>query len=396
MDNLPAPLQNFYEGDFRAADGKIAAGRVAETTAERHQFWNYWQDYVKPFKVDPFLLKTPFATKVRLATGFAERVRSGYYGNGNRVTCGRVQTALRAITQTCQLDHGQSPLHINKNEYLRPLTLLFSSYRREDPVPVPELAAPVSLVEQMFEQNTMDGTLPKAHAVADFGLIAFYYLLRIGEYTHKRRNGTTRTVQFRFKDVAFKKGNSILPRNAPLLVLLTATSATLKLSNQKNGIRGSLIHRSSNSVRQKYCPVKALARRFHTLRQNNADPDTLLSTYWDGGGKHQLQPDDMLEAIRVAAIQLKLETQGIPATRLGTHSLRAGGAMALKLAGADRDDIKKFGRWSSDTFLIYIHDQIATYQEGWTDKMAQHHDFFNLEGAFSTLTILQTDANNAT
>lgn len=102
----------------------------------------------------------------------------------------------------------------------------------------------------------------------------------------------------------------------------------------------------------------------------------------------------MLEAIRIASIQLKLELKGIPSSRLGTHSLRAGGAMALKLSGADRDDIKKFGRWSSDTFLIYIHDQIATYQEGWTDLMAKHHDFFNLEGAFSTLSILTPNKNN--
>ena len=65
--------------------------------------------------------------------------------------------------------------------------------------------------------------------------------------------------------------------------------------------------------------------------------------------------------------------------------------MALKFAGADRDDIKKFGRWTSDTFLLYIHDQIAAYQEGWTEKMATDRDFFNLEGAFSSLQLIQTE-----
>ena len=56
--------------------------------------------------------------------------------------------------------------------------------------------------------------------------------------------------------------------------------------------------------------------------------------------------------------------------------------MALKMPGADRDDIKKMGRWSSDTFLIYIHDQIAEFSEGWTKKMATPRSYFNLEGAF--------------
>ena len=56
--------------------------------------------------------------------------------------------------------------------------------------------------------------------------------------------------------------------------------------------------------------------------------------------------------------------------------------MALKFAGADRDDIKKMGRWSSDTWLVYIHDQIAEYSEGWTKKMDIPRSYFNLEGAF--------------
>ena len=36
--------------------------------------------------------------------------------------------------------------------------------------------------------------------------------------------------------------------------------------------------------------------------------------------------------------------------------------MALNFSGADRNDIKNIGRWSSDTFLIYIHGQIAKYK----------------------------------
>ena len=56
--------------------------------------------------------------------------------------------------------------------------------------------------------------------------------------------------------------------------------------------------------------------------------------------------------------------------------------MALKFAGANRDNIKKMGRWSGDTFLIYIHDQIVEYSEGWINKMTTLWSYFNLEGAF--------------
>jgi hypothetical protein len=46
---------------------------------------------------------------------------------------------------------------------------------------------------------------------------------------------------------------------------------------------------------------------------------------------------------------------GFTAAFVSSHSLRAGGAMAMKLNGEDRDTIRKQqGRWlgSSDTFLV--------------------------------------------
>lgn len=43
------------------------------------------------------------------------------------------------------------------------------------------------------------------------------------------------------------------------------------------------------------------------------------------------------------------------------HSLRAGGGamMALKLTGYNDSDIQKFGRWTSNTWQMYIHSQIG-------------------------------------
>ena len=62
--------------------------------------------------------------------------------------------------------------------------------------------------------------------------------------------------------------------------------------------------------------------------------------------------------------------------------MRVRGAMSLKCYGADRDDINNMGRWSSNTLLIYIHDQIAEYREGWKEKMAKEQSHYNLEGSF--------------
>ncbi len=56
---------------------------------------------------------------------------------------------------------------------------------------------------------------------------------------------------------------------------------------------------------------------------------------------------------------LGLDKAGIDTDLIGAHSLRAGGAMALKLMGGSDTVIMKQGRWSGLTFLMYIHNQIA-------------------------------------
>lgn len=107
-----------------------------------------------------------------------------------------------------------------------------------------------------------------------------------------------------------------------------------------------------------------------------------MSSFWDHINQSHVTVDDMRIAIRRAVITLQLYKYGFLPSRVGTYSFRVGGTMALKFSGADRDDIKNLGCWSSDTFLIYIHDQIAEYSEGWLKKMAKPGVFFYLEGAY--------------
>jgi hypothetical protein len=81
-------------------------------------------------------------------------------------------------------------------------------------------------------------------AVGDLSLVAFYYLLRIGEYTIKgNRNETKQTVQFKREDITFFKKNRrgqlrCLPRDAADDLIATADGATLKLDNKKTGGKG--------------------------------------------------------------------------------------------------------------------------------------------------------------
>jgi hypothetical protein len=54
--------------------------------------------------------------------------------------------------------------------------------------------------------------------------------------------------------------------------------------------------------------------------------------------------------------------------------------MTMKLNGEDRDTIRKEGRWSSDTFLMCVHEQIGAFSTGVSKHMSRHIPFINLKG----------------
>ena len=51
--------------------------------------------------------------------------------------------------------------------------------------------------------------------------------------------------------------------------------------------------------------------------------------------------------------------------------------MAMKLNGVDSITIKKHGRWSSNTFLDYIQEQIGALTAGVATQMSRYIPFYN-------------------
>jgi len=142
--------------------------------------------------------------------------------------------------------------------------------------------------------------------------------------------------------MTFKKGNTIIPQDVSVEDLMQVTGATLRLSNQKNGACGALIHRSA--MEGGYCPVRALVQRFLHLCNHHATLDTIISAYWDHLGSGNVTDVDIRRTVKRAVLKLDLAKNEITEGRVGTYSLCAGGAMAIKFAGGNRDDIKKMGR----------------------------------------------------
>ena len=222
----------------------------------------------------------------------------------------------------------------------------------------------------------------KYEAIGDLAIIAFYYLLRSGEYTKPRkvkRNGkmvhATRTVQFRVQDIGFWKDGRILPQKSDLATLVLADAATLKITNQKNGRTGQTLHHESTGAKG---AVAALAKQVHHILSNGGSESHLLCDVWQNKAWTSVTSSDMVQAVRTAATALKLQERGINPDMIGLHSLHAGGAMALKIMGESNSSIQKFGRWTSDTWMMYIHSQISQLYKGVAQKMSTPITFHNI------------------
>ena len=255
---------------------------------------------------------------------------------------------------------------------------MLEGYRRVDPAPSRKLAVPISVVHYIIRKAAHFNT-PRQRAIANLCTIAFYYLLRAGEYSYTGKEAV-RTIPFSLQDVTFSRGSYVIPITSTLKELYKADKATLRIQNQKNGEKDDPITQWANGKHDD--PVKALARHTHMLWHATHDPTTTLSTFVDPKGqtKH-IRSSAITAAVKEAARELNLAKQGIPPEQVSSHSLRAGGAMALYLNGADEVTIKKQGRWKSSAFLSYVHAQIAFLSKGLSTLMSTPIPFYNVIAA---------------
>jgi hypothetical protein len=266
---------------------------------------------------------------------------------------------------------------------------MVEGYRRLDPPTTPQLAVPVAVPNACFTSSTAS-TDPLIKASGCLILIAFYFLLRVGEYTKPRtivRNGATvsatRTVQFMVGNVGFFKDGKIISRSSSLHILLSCDAAMLKINNQKNGRMGDTIHQQA--INKACCPIKALAMQVHDILSSGGTDNTLLCEVLVNDAFVAIESKMIIDLVRNAAKELSLSDVAIDPDLLGSHSLRAGGAMALKLHGYDDTTIMKMGRWTSLTFLQYIHNQIAHLSDDISKKMSEPLPFLNIAAIEGTL-----------
>ncbi len=160
--------------------------------------------------VDPYLQDTLFSKQIRLLSRFTAQVRTGYYGKGNQVKNCTVSSALTAIGHTIALACDSNPTKVVGLECLLPrLQVMLDGYQKGEPPTWKKLPVQADVPELLVETAYQPGKPAQQQATADLTMIAFNYLLRVGEYTVKgSKNSTKQTVQFKYEEVSFFKKNT--------------------------------------------------------------------------------------------------------------------------------------------------------------------------------------------
>ena len=365
LANAPRAARDVFYRDLRISQQTVRRGVVRGTQQRTDAQWNLWLDYCSELRIDPLL---PYSDPVPFLQNFATQYRRRKGPSGDPVRAGTVSGAIRSVGQTMASMGSKDCRKDSTGALDFRLSRMFRAYGRQDPPPNRVKPIPISLIRRIA--NRSDNGTAKDRAVADMIIIAFFFLLRPGEYTGTENDDTP----FRFQDIQLCIGQLVIPLlTSTNAQLWAATSVSLTFTTQKNGVRGEVVNHGL-SGHNLLCPVRAVVRQIIHLRSHQATPGTVLATYFHNNRTYKVQAKDVTavlrESARVLGPQYNFSEQDVSA-----RSLRAGGAMALFNSNVDSDTIRLIGRWQSDAMLRYLHLQAQPVMQGFASRMLQGRDY---------------------
>ena len=370
MATLDPAVEAAALADLDRARLVVNTGVCASTDSATANHWGRWRTFCIGMAIDPLLsqLEDPIA----LLQIFAIRYRSGEIApSGGKVRARTVEGAIRAIGQTLASVGAPDPRYNLSHKIDFRLQRMWSSYTRDDPPPKRVKPIPISGIRHVI------GIAYASHvasvlAIAHMVVLAFFFLLRPGEYTSGSKSSDT--TPFTQDDVQLFIGH----RRLCLITtsdarLRRATFGTLEFTNQKNGVRGEVIG-LGRSGSQTLCPVYVLVERVIHLRTHNAPAATPLSSYFANGKWKPVRPSDITLILKNAVAVLGASL-GFTKEDITARALRASGAMALLCANVDHDRIQLVGRWKSDAMLRYLHVQAQPVMQHFAKAMVTDGEF---------------------
>ena len=367
MGSLSAPSQHELRGDLRLIQTAIRSSVSPGRTTMADTYHRLWITFCQQSLLDPDLSTSP--DPVAWLQIFACRVRDGRLSaSGRPVRSSTVADALQFVAQTFTLMGAPDPRLAPLSQHLDlRLSRLLRSYSREDSAPVRVKPIPISILHHASTMAAAAGD-PLSLAASDLMWLAFFFLLRPGEYAFSAAD----SHPFRLSAISLWSHDvPVDPLTAPPALLHTCTFISLTFDTQKNGIRAEQIGHG-HTTHPVACPVKCVVRRLLHLRSMPITPDTYLCAIAPVGTP---LPATIITSLLRSASTAVGNPSGFLPSHVTARSLRASGATALLNRQVDANTIQLIGRWRSDSMLRYLHVQAHNVMHNFASIMLEGGDF---------------------
>ena len=263
--------------DWRAITTALHSNQSPHRCASASATWRIWERFCVASGIRPNLRDIP-GDHVPILLLFAHQYGTGRIAPSARPVRSRtVEDAVRHVAQAFTRVGAVDPRLNTFGEVDYRLHALFHSWKKSDPPPLRVKPLPLLVLRHAHRLAASTPSTSPTHVAGDCLLLAFYFLLRPGEYS-----GTPQTDAddlFCVQDTGVWIGHRRLdPLLCPPDDLLAATFVTITFTTQKNGVRGETLGHGRSS-HLTLCPVAALTRRLLSLRLVGVTPATPLNAY---------------------------------------------------------------------------------------------------------------------
>ncbi len=183
------------------------------------RYWQAWTEHCLLYPENNLGSLVPPANVGDMLLTFAVAVREGKYGLGHQVKVQSVAVALRSVAQKYVLDGHPDPRRASPTQHPLnlPIARILKRYDDEDPPLEPKLAVPVSTITAIATGYHFTS---RHSAVADLVVVAFFYLLPVGEYTSQSNPCPKRTTPLQKCDVRLWISGVIIDHDSSSLTTL--------------------------------------------------------------------------------------------------------------------------------------------------------------------------------
>ena len=207
---------------------------------------------------------------------------------------------------------------------------------------------------------------------------ALFFCMRSCEYLKVPGAKDKKTKLLCVRNFRFFKNNKEL--NIHSSDLESADIVSITFEDQKNGEKFDTVNLQS-SKDPVLNPVVAWATTIKRIvNYPGSTMNTQINSYLIGKKFYSFTAKNAIDSLRSTVRLQGKDKLGFETHEIGTHSIRAGGAMAMYLATPQIQTytIQLIGRWKSDAFLQYIRKQVKQFSAHISEAMVMNENFSHI------------------